>query len=253
MIGPDRLTIIGVKLGSVLANFASIAGFAFYIADRTSSLPNVSGPEALNRVLHLAVLSAILYGVIWSLAERVFGWNYGAGGGDTEPSGWSAIVLSLSMTLPLAFVPFAYGKVVRVTVIHPLHWRAILFVVLLGAGAHLLMYGTKSRIPNGIRHRIVPSRQHPPFSSSLLLELVSSITYFVFIVLPYRIIVDPAEPLRQLILGRTLLSCSVFFFGMTLFIALKYPGSLRDRTWIQVRGIFGGLLMMFCLCGGMFF
>jgi hypothetical protein len=93
----------------------------------------------------------------------------------------------------------------------------------------------------------------PPFSSALLLELVSSITYFVFIVLPYRIIVDPAEPLRRLVLGRTLLSCSIFFFGVTLFIALKYPGSLRDRTWIQVREIVGGLLMMFCLCGGMFF
>lgn len=253
MIDPNRITIIGVKLGSVIANFASIAGFAFYIADRTSSLPSVSGSDALNRVLHLAVLSAIFYGVLWSLAERFLGWNYGAGGGDTEPSGWSAVALSLSMTLPLAFVPFVYGKVTRVPVIHPLHWRAILFVVLLGAGAHLLMYGTRSRIPNGLRHWIAPSRQHPPFPSALLLELVSSLTYFGFIVLPYRLIVDPTEPLRELILGRTLLSCSVFFFGMTLFIALKYPGSLRDRTWIQVRGIVGGLLMMFCLCGGMFF
>jgi hypothetical protein len=100
MIDPSRITIIGVKLGSVIANFASIAGFAFYLADRTSSIPTVSGPGALNRVLHLALLSAILYGILWSLAERLSGWDFGAGGGDKEPSGWSAVVLSLSITLP---------------------------------------------------------------------------------------------------------------------------------------------------------
>jgi hypothetical protein len=253
MIDPSRITIIGVKLGSVIANFASIAGFAFYLADRTSSIPTVSGPGALNRVLHLALLSAILYGILWSLAERLSGWDFGAGGGDKEPSGWSAVVLSLSITLPLAIVPYVYGRVTRDPVIHPLHWKAMIVVIMLGAGAHLLLYGTRSVRPNGLRHWIVPSRQRPSFASGLLLELVYSITYFSIIVLPYRIIVDPTGPLRQLLLGRTLLSCSVFFFGMTLFIALRYPDSLRDRTWIQVRGIVGGTLMMFCLCGGMFF
>jgi hypothetical protein len=253
LVDPDRFTVISVKLGSVLANFASIAGFAFYIADRTSSLPSVSGPEALNHVIHLALLSAILYGVLWALAELLFGWDYGAGGGDMEPSGPSAVALSLSMTLPLAFVPFLYSSIAKIPVIHRSHWRAMLIVVFLGAGAHLMMYGTKSRRPNGLRHWIMPSRHNPSFRNALLMELISSLTYFSFIVLPYRLIVDPSEPLRELLLGRTLLSCSTFFFGMTVFIALKYPGSLRDRSWIQVRGILGGLLLMFCLCGGMFF
>lgn len=236
MFGPNRVTVTGVKLGSVLANLASIASIAAYIGDRTSSFPTKSGPEALNVVLHLAILTAIVYGVLWSVAERIFGWKYGAGANDTPPSGWSAVVLSLSMTLPLTFVPFLYQKATKITVVSPLHWRAMLFVVLLGAGSHLLMYGATSEIPNGLRQRIAPAGKHTPFASALLLEVVYSVSYFGFIVPPYRITVNPNGPVIELVIGRTLLPCLVFFFGMTVFIALKYPGSLRDPTWIQVRG-----------------
>jgi hypothetical protein len=252
MVDPSRISVLGIKFGSVLANLASVAGFAFYIADRTSSLPTVSGARALNVVLHLAVLSAIAYGVFWAIVELLFDWKYGAGGNQTVPFGWSAVVLSLCMTLPLAFVPLLYQKLSGVPLLLPSHWRAIFVVILLAAGGHLLIYGTESKVANGLRQRIIPARKHIPFASALLMEVVYSITYFGFIVLPYRMIVKPTEPFRELILGRTLLPCLVFFFGMTLFIGLKFPGSLRDPTWIQVRGIIGGLLMMFCLCGGMF-
>lgn len=252
MVAPNRITIIGVRLGTVVANLASIASFSFYIAERTASLPTKSGLAGLNVVFHVAVLAAIGYGILWSVAERLFGWNYGAGGGDTLPSGWSAVVLSLSMTLPLASIPFLYQKVTRVSILLPLHWRAILLVILLGVGCHLLMYGTASKVPNGLRQRIAPAGEDTPFATGLLLEAVYSFGFIGLIVFPYRMIVNPTEPLLEIGLGRTLLPCLVFFFGMTLFIALKYPGSLRDPTWIQVRGVVGGLLMMFCLCGGMF-
>jgi hypothetical protein len=124
-------------------------------------------------------------------------------------------------------------------------------VVLLGAVAHILIWGTNSQGLNGLRHRIVPGKKRP-FKSALLMEFVYSASYVGFIALPYRMITNPTGSLWDLLLGRTLLPCLVFFFGMALFIGLKYPGSLRESSWIQVRGIVAGLLIMFCLCGGMF-
>src|SRR5207253_6719224 len=102
-------------------------------------MPNSSGVDRLKVVLHLSVLTALAYGIVWSLSERVFGWTYGAGGGDVLPAGWSAIVLSLSVTLPLALIPFLYQTVTHVRVLLPFHWRAMFLVILLGAAAHLLV------------------------------------------------------------------------------------------------------------------
>src|SRR5437870_9303809 len=140
MAAPNNITIVGVKFGSIVANLASIASFSFYIAERTSSLPTKSGLSGLNIVLHLTVLTAIAFGVLWSIAKRIFDWNWGAGGGDTPPSAWAAVVLSLSMTLPLAFVPFVYQKITGVGLLSPLHWRAMFLVILFGAGSHLLIF-----------------------------------------------------------------------------------------------------------------
>ena len=110
MAASGNITVVGVKLGSVIANLASIASFSLYIAERTSTLPTKSGLPNLNVVLHLAILTAIAFGVIWTLADLIFGCSFGAGGGDRLPAGWSAVVLSLSMTVPLAFIPFLYQK-----------------------------------------------------------------------------------------------------------------------------------------------
>lgn len=243
---------MGVKLGSVIANLASIASFSFYIAERTSSLPTKSGLGGFNVVLHLTVLSAIAFGTLWSTAERCFKWNYGAGGGDRLPSGWSAVVLSLSMTMPLALVPFFYQSLTGIHLLFPSHWRATLLVVLLGMGCHLLIYGTASDSPNGIRQKIAPLNEDTPFATGLLMEAIYSALFVGLLVFTYRLVVNPTEPLLELVLGRTVLPSLVFFSGMAVFIAMKFPGSLRDRSWVQVRGVVSGLLIMFCLCGGMF-
>jgi hypothetical protein len=248
--GAKTLDVVGIRLVTVLCNFASVGGFVFSIAERASAMPNLSGGDRLNVVLHLSVLTALAYGIVWSLSERVFGWTYGAGGGDVLPAGWSAIVLSLSVTLPLALIPFLYQTVTHVKVLLPSHWRAMFLVILLGAAAHLLVYGIGS-VP-GIRQRMAPLGEETPFKRALEAEALYVITYFGLIVLPYRLVVNPTEPLSGLLLWRIVIPGMVFFFGMTLFIGLKYPGSLSDRTWIQVRGVISGLVMMFCFCGAMF-
>jgi len=47
------------------------------------------------------------------------------------------------------------------------------------------------------------------------------------------------------------LPAAVWFFGINIFILVKYPGSLIDKTWIQVRGVVAGLLLAITLEGGM--
>jgi len=143
--------------------------------------------------------------------------------------------------------------VTGVIVLPPLHWRAIFLVILGGACAYLLMFGTSSKVPNGLRHRLIPDEKSTPFARGLVQEALFTTFIIGLIVLPYRIVVNPNEPLPELIFGRFVLPWLVYFTVMAIFIALKYPGSLRDSTWIQVRGIVAGLLVMFSLCGGMFF
>jgi hypothetical protein len=166
------------------------------------------------------------------------------------PTGRSALILSLSVTLPLALVPFLYGRISKIPVIVlPGHWRAIVYVIVLGAVGHLVMYGTNA---NGIRQRLSPNGEYQSATSGLLLEAIYTFVYFAAIVLPYRLVVSPSSSLADLLIFRLLLPGLTFFLAMTLFIAFMYPDSLHDRTWVQMRGIVSGLVMMLCFCAGMF-
>jgi hypothetical protein len=242
----------GAKIASATGTLASIVSLVVSIAQRTPSASVMSGVNGFNVVLHLAILAAICYGVFWSVAERVFNWKYGAGGGDAMPSGWSAVMLAVSMVLPLAFVPPSYEALTGTVVLLPLHWRAMLLVMPMTIAAHLAMYGTSARLPNGIRAFLAsPRGEYPSLTSALMVELAYSVLYFLSVVFVYRLVVEPMVHLRELIATRTLLPCLTFFFGMTIFIVFR-PSALHDRTWIQVRGVVSGLLMMFCFCAGMF-
>ena len=231
-----------------LATLATLTSLVLQILhqDSASSTPGTSG---LNVVVHLGGLTAIGYFILWALAERIFGWEYGSGGGDSLPTGWSAIVLSLSATLPVVLIPPFYQAVTRINVLPPFHWRASIIMIFLGIFSHLLMYGTSS---NGIRQRYAPTGDYSTFYIAVLLEAIYTTVYFGFIVFPYRFIAQPADSVITLLLKRTLLPAFFYFSCMLLFSALKYPGSLHNRTWIQVRGFLAGILMMFCFCAGMF-
>lgn len=212
----------------------------------------MSGTNGVNVVIHLSIMTALCYAVLWTIAERVFNWKYGAGGGDVMPSGWSAVMLALSVIVPLAFVPPSYEAMTGIVVLLPSHWRAMLLVAPMAIAAHLAMYGTSSRSPNGIRALFAsPTGEYPSWTIALIIEFAYSLLYCVSVVFVYRLVVEPTGHVRELIVTRTLLPCVAFFFGMTLFIVFR-PNALHDRTWIQVRGVISGLLMMFCFCAGMF-
>ncbi len=116
MVALNRSTAPGTgsKFGSIIGHVASIASLAYTIADRASSIPGTSGVSGLNVILHLALLTAIAPGTLWTIAEKIFRWSWGAGGGDTPPAGWVAVVMSFCMMVPLAFVPFAYQRITNV-------------------------------------------------------------------------------------------------------------------------------------------
>jgi len=152
----ENLAAACAIFGIFIANVATLIGLGLYISDRRPTLSTKSGPEALGIVVYLTLLVAVFYGVLWVLAEWIRKTDYGAGGAGRMPAGWSAVVLSLTLTLPLGIVPVVYQRFTGVGIVYQLHWRAFFILVLLAAGCHLLIYGTDSEKPNGLRQRILP-------------------------------------------------------------------------------------------------
>ena len=246
----QKLDALAKKLCSVAGTLVTFAALIYSFSRLSPSRPAMAGVSGFNIILHLALLTWVAYGILWRAAEKLFGWDFGAGRGDRAPSGWSAVILGLSMTLPLAFIPAVYQSVLGVGILRPLHWIAMLVVITVGVLAHLVMYGTKANPPNGIRSLFTTSADYRSYASAVLLESIFSILYFFSIVFLYRLIVARTS-VRELLIARTLMPAATFFFVMTIFEAFV-PESLQDRTWTQLRGVVSALVMMFCFCYGMF-
>ena len=212
----------------------------------------LTGTPRLFTILFLGLLAAVCHGVAWSLAELWFGWSFGAGGGDALPEGASAVVLSLTMTLSLVLVPPVYQKLAETSVVLPRHYFAAVAVIVLSAFGHLVMYGSRAIGFSGIRNIISPLGAPAHLSRAIFMELIYCVMHFGLIVLPYRVIVwSQFGSLDASVLWSTALAAIVWFFGINIFILLRYPGSLTDKTWIQVRGVIAGLLLVITLDGGM--
>ncbi len=156
------------------------------------------------------------------------------------------------MTVPLVLIPPLFQRLAHIQVILPRHWLAGGTVLVVAALAHLFLYGAKPINFVGARNLIFPLKAHPRLGRALLMELVYSIVHFCSIVLSYRIIVHSQfGPLNLAVVAKTFLSAAFFFFGMAVYILVKYPESLQDKTWVQVRGVVAGILQMIALTGGM--
>src|SRR5438128_318236 len=92
------------KAGAAVVALCSIYGVAKDILTRSSNGLGPTGILRLDAVLILGVFTAIGYGLLWTAFEKLFGWDFGAGGKIKLPRGGSAIALSLSVTLPLAII-----------------------------------------------------------------------------------------------------------------------------------------------------
>lgn len=256
MPGPRRPLVQDVNFwGSI----CSIAGFLYtgrefleYLAVPPAGPPFLSGSTRLYTILFLGLVAAICFGVSWSLVERRFGWSFGAGGGDALPEGLSAVVLSLTLTIPLVLVPPVYQRFVQTPVVPPRHYVAGLAVIILAAIGHLFLYGSRMIGFPGMRTIVFPLGSPAHLGRAVLMEMIYCATHFGTIVLPYRIIVwSQYGHLDASVVLNTALPAVVCFFGITIYILVKYPGSLVDKTWIQVRGVVAGLLLLVTLEGGM--
>lgn len=243
------------RVGSLL----SIVGFVFTGSDflKRMSIPPyslnfISDTHRLYVLLFLGLVAAIAHAVLWTLAEKTFDWQFGGGGGKVLPKGWQAVTLSITLTLPLVIVPPAYQLFTNDHIVLPHHFLAGGIMILTAACGHILLYG--SRILNfaGIKNIIMPLRSSLNIRRALFMEFLYAFIHFSTIVLPYQIIVRiQYGSLDSSLLINTLISALVFFFGACICISIRYPESLRDPSWIQVRGVINGLILMVALTGGM--
>lgn len=241
------------KSGGALVGACSVGSFVLSFSGRAPDIPSLSLLQQLNTALHLGILTAIAHGILWSVAELIMKSNFGAGGHGRLPQGSSAVILSLSLTLPLVAIPALYSFFMGLPILPHFHWAAAPFVVLLGAAAHLILYGTGKHSFIGLRHRIMPPTQRKtPWRTAFAMESLYAIMYFGLIVLPYRIIVEaPTPTFASTLVARSILPAIGFFAAMVVLIMLR-PSTVRDRPGIEMRGVLSGIFLPFFLCAGMF-
>lgn len=240
------------KVLSLIPVFGSIAGFFTQIVQPSANYPNLSSFDRFNIIIHLSILTAIFYGIIWTTIEKIFKWKYGAGGHGLLPRGFSSIMLSLSLLIPALTIPYFYEKLVNVKILPPNHLKTGIIVILFNSFIHLLLYGTDSKYFLGIRH-IIYSLKAPLIRIHLIDEFVHSILNIGLTVVVYKIFITPNFTFSDTTITlKIIFSALIVFFGVAGYIILKYPDSLEEETWIQVRGVIAGMFMSLAFCGGMY-
>src|SRR5690242_6421015 len=72
---------------------------------------DVRGLELLATVIILGMVAWIVQGVSWAAIEFIMGWRFGAGGGTAMPTGLQAVILSLTVTIPILGIPALYEAI----------------------------------------------------------------------------------------------------------------------------------------------
>ena len=83
-------------------------------------------------------LTALIHGFLWQLAEGYWGWNFRAGGGESLPAGYQAIILSITLTLPLVILPQLYQAFTGQRILPERHYMAAPVIIITAAAGHLL-------------------------------------------------------------------------------------------------------------------
>jgi len=210
-----------------------------------------AGPGRLPTILLLGGLAAAGHGILWSLAERGFTWKFGAGGSRTLPQGWPAALLSVTQTIPLVLVPLAYQQLVGVPIVPHRHLLAGTCALAAAVLGNIAMYGTSSRGFRGVRRMISPLRNPLTLKKAVELEAIWAFMHFTCTALVYRMVVAFPSGTVFSVAVAPVVGAAFFFFGIVSFILLRFPGSIKERSWIQVRGVVSGIILLVALEGGM--
>jgi hypothetical protein len=226
-------TIIGTVVTSAI--------FLLSLLKPPSGIPNsldLSGLPRVQAILFIGLAAAAAHGLLWSLAESIFGWHFKAGGASL-PQGGSAVVLSATMTVPLLYLPPLYARITHTRLVPARHLLAACLVVVFAAIGHIIIYGVKVGALHfsGIRNFVFPWPLRRNWKRALLMEFLYAATHFSSIVLTYRIVVGSLRPLGAAILYAILIPAVVWLSCDYVGIFLNYPGSLTQKRFIEVRGL----------------
>ena len=236
---------------SIVALLATGIDFFSRLNVPLRTLSSLSGLPRVQAVLFLGIAVAIAHGLLWLAAERLFDWHFRGGGGTSLPQGWSAVVLSLTMTIPLVVFPLLYERLAHASIVLPGHWLAGCFIIVGSAFGHLLLYGSRAVQFPGFRNLIFPLGVFE-WRRALSMESIYAVVHFSSIVLLYRVVVDSQlAPLTASAVLPALIAGLVWFSSVCIFIFATYPESLVDKKSIEVRGVLHAIMLMITLTGGM--
>jgi hypothetical protein len=162
------------------------------------------------------------------------------------PEGYQAVILSITLVLPLAVLPPLYQLVTSKQVVPERHYLASGTIFVTAAIGHLIMYGTNTPKIPGLKEIIYPIGKVVRLRRAVFTEFVHAIVYFSTIVLVYRLTAG-----LDTWLFPYAISLSFWFLGISTYLCLMYPGSIDDKTWVQVRGVLSALGLEIALIGGM--
>ncbi len=241
----NRITGVSSIVGLVLAAIPLLRDVGKYAPTWTP----FTTAERLDMLLHLSILTLIANALGWWGLEKIFAWNYGPG--PRTPKGIAAAVLSLSLTVPAVTMPLLYQIATGKAVVSNNHLNGAILVLVGGTIAYVVLFGIDDVVFPGVRSALLHRfRQHP-----LAGEIAATFAYaFILIVLiatPYRLMVAPQSP-PHIFLGRPALASLVTFFGVTAYILLKNPDSLRTKVWVHTRGIIATMFTAVSVCGALY-
>lgn len=251
----QKLRGFGRRVLDLVAGLFTLLGCLSPFIQPKNHLPYPSERIRFFIIVIIGLCSALAYGTLWSIAERLAGWHYGSGGEGKLPSGFSAIVQSLTLTFPLSVVPLFYQIIFHERIIFmPGHLLGSILMMLGGIIGFILMYGVPSVGFSGFRSHLMPPVGNVGILRAITTETVYAIVYFSLIVVPYNIGLNLiSQSNNNPYIVKTFISALVFVFVMALFIILKYPESLSHSSWVGIRGFFSGALLPVCLCTALYF
>lgn len=110
--------------------------------------------------------------------------HYESGGQESLPQGWSAVIQSTTMTVPLTLFPLFYGWLFHIQVVQSGHLLAACCVIVASGMGHLVLYGVKNRF-SGLRAKIAPLNSQPSLWRGLGMEGIYAVVHFSTIVMTY--------------------------------------------------------------------
>lgn len=247
-------TAVAEWLGIIAAVLAIAEGiwFVVHLMAPQVGMPSLAGSAKLQAVLVVGIVAATAHGLLWTAIEPLAGWHHHAGGSDTLPEGWSAVVQSMTITVPLAVLPIFYPLVFKTRLVQGGHVFASLCMIVGAMIGHLILYGVKGWRISGIKRAVFPLDAPPVLWRALLMEAIYAVIHFGSIVLVYRFALllrfghFNASPFLPALSSGTL-----WFLSVCVFILLRYPDSLSEKSSIELRGSINGTLLLCALTGGL--